>query len=216
MVCMTDFTLDNFGDIINALHVAVYVHKQHGNFEKILKKEPYFHMGATIIDAILQAGMNYKNVVYPRVLNLLKSYPEYKTTCDFLILMQTIPIARLISWKNEDKLSRINELAWFLHNQKIETEQELACWLDEENNIKKLFSIRGIGPKTVDYLKILSGCPAIAIDRHLFKFLEIMGIQTKSYDYASSIFISTAAYLDISMYELDRKIWLYMSKKSYL
>ena len=34
------------------------------DFEPVTQRTPYFHMGATIVDAILQAGLNYNNVVY--------------------------------------------------------------------------------------------------------------------------------------------------------
>ena len=40
-------------------------------YEYIAQKTPYYNMGATLTDAVLQAGMNYKNVVYPRVYNIL-------------------------------------------------------------------------------------------------------------------------------------------------
>lgn len=41
------------------------------------------NMGATIIDGILQAGLNYKNVVKPRVDKFKNEYRNVKTTSEF-------------------------------------------------------------------------------------------------------------------------------------
>jgi thermostable 8-oxoguanine DNA glycosylase len=98
------------------------------------------------------------------------------------------------------------------YNNKIEDEDNLAIWLNQEKNIDCLFKYKGIGLKTIDYLKLLSGNQAIAIDRHLFKFLEKSGITVQSYYEASQIYNKTADILGLSKYELDKKIWSYMSK----
>ena len=180
-------------------------------FEDITQRTPYYHMGATITDSVLQAGLNYNHVVYPRVLSLLKEYPDYKTTCDFLILMQIIPLTDLISWKNKKKLERIENLSYFFYNQKIENEDQLALWLNSNDNLPMLSKLEGVGPKTIDYLKMLSGNQSIAVDRHLFKFLELAGITKKTYQEAHSIYCKAAEILNITQYELDKKIWLYMS-----
>ena len=172
----------------------------------------FYSIGATITDSILQAGLNYQHVVYPRILKLLTEFPDYKTTCDFIILMQTIPLKKLINWKNEEKLKRIQNLSWFLYNNGIENEEQLAAWLNTCENIEQLRQINGIGPKTIDYLKMLSGIQAIAIDRHLFSFLELAGILSHTYGEASLIYSKASDLLGISKYELDRKVWLYMSK----
>lgn len=181
-------------------------------FEPITQRTPYYHMGATITDSILQAGLNYCYVVYPRVLKLLTKFSDYRTTCDFIILMQVVPLMELVNWKNEKKLQCISDLSWVLFNNDIENENQLASWLDTDKNIDQLRKINGVGPKTVDYLKMLSGNQAIAIDRHLFAFLELAGIFNRTYSEASLIYNQASELLGMSKYELDRKVWLYMSK----
>lgn len=183
-------------------------------FEPVTQRTPYYHMGATITDSILQAGLNYRHVVYPRVLRLLKEFSDYKTTCDFIILMQTIPLSELVDWNNPKKLQLIQHISWLFFNNNIENETQLAAWLTKSKNEQKLIEINGIGPKTIDYLKMLTGNQAIAIDRHLFSFLRLAGIFTNSYQEANAIYRGTAELLRMSEYELDRKIWLYMSETS--
>lgn len=199
----------------DAYKLVSFIKSNNHSFKQVKKRELYCHMGATITDSILQAGLNYKHVVYPRVLELFTKYKDFRTTCDFIILMQTIPLTKLINWKNEQKLLRIVDLTWFFYNNKIENENQLSLWLNNSENVQKINKIKGIGSKTVDYLKMLSGCEAIPIDRHLFKFLEFAGVKYNSYDKASMIYSKTADILGISKYELDRKIWLYMSNNQY-
>ena len=114
-------------------------------------------MAATLIDSVLQAGMNYKSVVYPRVYNILSKYSDYRTTCDFIILFQTIPIEEIIQWKNKRKQDTICELTWYLYKCNVNTEDDLAKWILDDQNAESLLEISGVGRKTIDYMKLLSG-----------------------------------------------------------
>ena len=182
-------------------------------YETIIPKKPYYNMGATITDAILQAGMNYGTVVYPRIFNILTKYKNFVTTCDFIILFQTIPIEEIIQWKNIKKQNTICELTWYLYNKQINNEDDLAKWLSNANNAELLLQIHGIGYKTIDYLKLLSGLQAIPIDRHMFQFLEIAGVTTSNYHDASLILSKTAEILNIGESVLDKTIWNYMVER---
>lgn len=196
----------------NVIKLVNHILSTMNDFDDVTQRTPYYHMGATITDAVLQAGLNYRNVVYPRVARLLTNFGDYKTTCDFIILFKTIPLNDLISWNNQQKLNTITELSWFLFNSQIENENELAIWMNSDENIRRLTEIKGIGPKTIDYLKMLSGKPAIPIDRHLFKFLELAGVIFKTYEEANALYCKAAEKLNIQLYDLDKKIWLYMKK----
>lgn len=199
--------------LIKAQVLAEYIESMH--FAPVTQRTPYFHMGATITDSVLQAGLNYRCVVYPRVLKLLTRFPNYRTTCDFLILMQTIPLPELIEWSNKRKLELIANISWLLFDNGVETEPELAIWLNSGKNISQLEKLKGIGPKTIDYLSMLSGNQAIAIDRHLFAFLRLAGIITNSYSEASVLYQKAADLLSLSAFELDRQVWRYMSDNSF-
>lgn len=173
----------------------------------------YNHMGATIVDSILQAGMKYDTIVASRINLLLHRCPDFKTTSDFLELMRFVPIESLINWHNQVKISRIKSLTWFLFCREIENEIQLKDWLVYEQNRNELIKIKGIGPKTVDYLFSLCGGDAIPIDRHLLNYLNSAGIVTKSYSLANHLYSMAADELNITKQDLDKKIWLYMSRK---
>jgi endonuclease III len=128
--------------------------------------------------------------------------------------MKVVPLTELINWEKGQKLKRIQDLSWFLFNDGIENEDQLAAWLNVNENIDRLGQINGIGPKTIDYLRMLSGNQAIAIDRHLFGFLKLAGIPNRTYEEANLIYSKASEMLGMSKYEMDRKVWLYMSKAS--
>lgn len=181
-------------------------------FDDVLPQMPYYHMGATITDSILQAGLNYRYVVFPRVQKLICRFRDYNTTRDFIILMHAFSLGELINWRDECKLTRIRDLSYMFYENGIENENQLAIWMDESNNIIQLRKISGIGPKTVDYLRMLSGTQAIAVDRHMFRFLELKGIHNISYTEANQIYKKACVLLGISQYEIDKKIWQFMSR----
>lgn len=195
-----------------AQKLAVFIESMH--FEPVIERNIYHHMGATITDSILQAGLNYRHVVWPRVLHLLRDFSDYTTTCDFLILMRIIPLPDLINWHNQRKLDLIEHISWLFYENSIETETDLSNWLNKKRNEKLLLDIKGIGLKTVDYLKLLSGSQAVAIDRHLFNFLKLADIVIDTYEEASEIYCETAKLLCIGEYELDKKVWNYMSSRT--
>jgi len=172
----------------------------------------YDHMGATITDAILQAGLKYETVVRPRA-EKIKQFLEAKTTSGFFNLIQKEGLSKLINWVNPEKLSRIENIVQFFIKEKIETEIDLKEWLLVEENLVKLKSLRGVGDKTVDYFKILVGFSGSAIDRHLLKFLHHAGIDVRDYNRAKTIIDGAADALSIDRRRFDYSIWKYMSDK---
>jgi endonuclease III len=77
----------------------------------------------------------------------------------------------------------------------------------------RLLRVRGIGPKTVDYFKILWGeQDATAIDTHLLRFLERAGVHENGYEQAHHVIAAAAPLLGVSAARLDHSIWTYMSK----
>lgn len=58
--------------------LANYAQKQGLAVDEQMLRPTYDHMGAILADSVLQAGMNYANVVKPRVDAILLSYAEKK------------------------------------------------------------------------------------------------------------------------------------------
>jgi endonuclease III len=183
------------------------------DFSWVEPEIPYYHMGATIADAILQSGLNYKTVVEPRVRAILRKYPEAKTTSNFLELLNRIDPKLVLNWKDSEKPNRILQVVHLLIEEGIETENQLKVWLEKETNIAKLDSVRGIGNKTIDYFRILSGTSTSAIDRHLLNFLNKASINVNDYREAKEVIDRTADLVRKDWSLLDHSIWNYMSRR---
>lgn len=175
---------------------------------------PYNHMGATIADAILQAGTRWETVVAPRI-DKLMDIPKAKTTSGFLDVCQTIGLKTLLKWNGDEKPNRILRVTQLFVNEGIETESDLKEWLQNDNHIKRLKAERGIGDKTIDYFKMLSGIQTSAVDRHLIKFINRAGISVDAdrYDYIRELINKTADEMNIAKTVLDYSIWRYMSSE---
>lgn len=184
---------------------------------------PYRHMGATITDGVLQAGLRYETVVWPRVQHVM-AIPEAATSTGFLAALRGRGGEEVVRWTHPEKLGRMYAVSELFIAEGIETEDDLHSWLclgssDSAQarrcaaNAARLLAVHGIGPKTVDYFKILCGeQDTAAIDLHLTAFLERAGVRVTSYEQAREVIREAAAELGVPAAQLDHSIWTHMSK----
>ncbi|KAA3664693.1 MAG: hypothetical protein DWQ04_04390 [Chloroflexi bacterium] len=171
----------------------------------------YDHMGAIICDAGLQAGIKYETVVWPRVKHVLETFPEAKTTSAFQRVLMIVGATNLLTWRLDRKINTIVDLTQLFVSEGLETAVSLQTWLQESKNIERLKKIKGIGPKTADYFKILVGLPTSAIDIHLRRFIEQAGVVVTRYEAAQDVIRETAVLLKTDERTLDYSIWKYMA-----
>jgi hypothetical protein len=181
------------------------------DFPKDTAMERWGHMGAMLTDAVLQAGIGYEAVVLPRAKQIWTNYPEAATTSAFARLIKERGAGLLLNWKGEKKLATLEELVKVLLENGVETEDELRSWLEQPANVERLKQIKGLKDKTADYLQILVGMHTVAVDRHLFQFLENAGVPKKTYHEAHQLIREAATLLGIDSSALDNNIWRYMS-----
>ena len=75
----------------------------------------YDHMGALIVDSVLQAGINYKTVVVPRVERVLTAYPEdAKTTSGFERVLMLEGATNLLDWSLDRKMNTLVDVTRFV------------------------------------------------------------------------------------------------------
>ncbi|MFW6239733.1 MAG: hypothetical protein ACOC98_03825 [Thermodesulfobacteriota bacterium] len=173
----------------------------------------YNHIGATVADAILQSNNNYKRNVKPRIDRILNRYPNASTTSSVVNLLHLVQATEFLGWKGADRADRFVEVLNLFAAEGIEDEKDLRDWLSLESNLPKLRNIRGIGPKTLDYFKILVGFSTSAIDRHLLQFLKMAGIDSCGYVDAQSIINAAADNLGVDRAHFDHSIWQFMSRR---
>lgn len=192
--------------------VAVYI-RTHPTFVIVDSMERYHHMGATLADAVLQRGIDYKSVVEPRIKRLLAEYPEATTTSAFAHVVREHGAAQVLNWSEGQKPETLVALINLLLEHGVETEDDLRAWLEHAENLVRLQGINGIKDKTADYLQILVGIQTVAVDMHLFGFLAEAGVPTSDYAEAHKILRETATLLGVEAAKLDHSIWRYRSER---
>ena len=172
----------------------------------------YGHIGATLTDAVLQAGVRYQTVVKPRVLKVLANYPAATTVSAFLEVLQTEGTYTVLNWRHPEKPKRLHDITIHFASCYIDTEYQMRFWLLDSTNCHSLLKIRGVGPKTIDYLRQLVGAQSVAVDRHIQAFVRYAGVNSKEYDKIKLSVEYAADLLDVPRSNLDHSIWLYMTK----
>lgn len=188
-----------------------HIHELDGFHYNTEISSTYGHMGAIICDAILQAGMNYQTVVAPRVNRILIQFPTHTRTSEFISLLDMYGTYEILQWRHHEKPRRVRMLAEHFWSNDVEEENDLVEWLLDSGNCETLIDLRGIGPKTIDYLKMLVNIPTIAVDRHIKNFVSHAGIPQTSYEDIRLIVSISAEILDVPHRTLDHAIWEYMA-----
>jgi len=85
-----------------ATRVAAYV-RASADFEMVEDLAlPYNHMGATVTDAVLQAGLRYETVVWPRVQHVMEAFPEAATTSGFPAVLRERGGEEVVHWTHPE------------------------------------------------------------------------------------------------------------------
>ena len=136
----------------NALRLKEYIDTI-DNFDFIEPEVcPYRdHIGALFTDAILQAGVNYRSVVRPRVESVLMRFPEADTVTAFSKVLNRYGVREVLHWNNTAKIHRMEDLVSFCSFHSIDTAEDLTYFLNSELGEEQLKEINGIGNKTCEY-----------------------------------------------------------------
>lgn len=106
----------------------------------------YHHMGATITDAILQAGINYETTVHPRALHIKRQYPQASTTRNFVQLLRDETPEVVLKFRGK-KPKLVLEVAILFDAENVQTERDLNVWLQDVAHVRRLKGQKGIGNK---------------------------------------------------------------------
>jgi hypothetical protein len=174
----------------------------------------FSHLGAALADAILQAGMNYRNVVKARVERIIRSYPETALLLGTVAVVQRGSVSEFLMWNHPVKIERFINLVRVLEHYDVQDTSTLREWLQRDECRRVLLQVVGIGPKTVDYLSGLVGIDCAAVDRHVKVFASQAGVYVTDYDKLKTLVSYAADLLGISRRDFDTWIWNLVSTKS--
>lgn len=165
------------------------------------------HMGAVLADAVLQAGVSYSSVVLPRVSRILREFQDLDRVSALREVVSQQRTGAFLNWDHGEKIRRFNSLVTFLHVKHVETAEQLRERLLSEGFGAELQTLRGVGPKTVDYLACLVGVDSIAVDRHVRAFARMAGVEETDYGFLRNVFCYAADLLSLSRRDFDAWIW---------
>lgn len=193
--------------LLAARLVADYARELGADTERQDVRPVYDHMGALLADSVLQAGLNYNTVVRPRVEAILAQYPSCDRTSEIVRMVGAGRAATFLNWTHLEKVGRFEALVWFMSDHSIETVSDLEERLDNPQFIALLREVRGVGPKTVDYIGCLVGLDSVAVDRHVRTFARRVGVTNDDYDFLKSVFCCAADLLLLSRRQFDAWVW---------
>lgn len=179
-----------------------------------LRKRPcLYHLGAIMADATLQSGVNYRTVVYPRVVVILDRYPEACTLQGVKAIISADRLAEFLRWQHATKLRRFLELALYFDQHHVETPDDLRSRFNQRDFRYGLLGISGIGSKTADYLGCLTGVDVVAVDRHIQSFARDSGLEINDYESLQAVFSCAADLLEFSRRDFDLWVWTMVSSR---
>ncbi|MCK5051935.1 MAG: hypothetical protein KAS53_09450 [Candidatus Cloacimonetes bacterium] len=202
---MSEYCIDDFNKLRDFINFFEF------DLSSSSKISQTLNICAVLAEVVLQSGMNYNNVVRPRIVRILKNYPDLNTIDKMNNVLDFNKVQEILIWKGKIRIKRFLKLVFFLNEQRINSTDELKLWLSLTSNQNQLLELEGIGPKSLDYLKLLVGISTIPIDRHLSNFAEMSGVSTKKYDYLSNLYKQVCKYLKVEYHILDSAIWNFMN-----
>ena len=167
----------------------------------------YTHMGAILADTALQAGLSYSTVVRPRIDRLLSIFPAADSITGVRRELSETSAAVFLNWTHPEKLQRFVKLVDACSSASVDTLSDFQEWVVTRIAATALRSIHGIGPKSVDYLRMLAGHSAIPMDRHLFKFIAFAGVRTNDYHVAQRAFTDGCVLAGLDPAYAERELW---------
>lgn len=198
---------DPFDVLISARRVANLASLEGVSAGAGVVRPRYDHLGAILADSVLQAGLNYRTVVRPRVVHILTSYPEAATANGLLSVVDAGMTSEFLRWDHIVKVHRFERLARFICANNISNSVELRARLRDDLFGQDLQELNGVGPKTVDYMACLVGIETIAVDRHIRNFAQRVGVENTEYGYLKRVFCMAADLLAVSRREFDAWVW---------
>jgi len=172
----------------------------------------YDHLGAVLADSVLQAGLNYRSVVRPRVARILVEFSQADSTDALLAIVESGEVGAFLDWQHPTKISRFERLVFSVHESGVKDADDLKHRLADDHFCDALQSLNGIGPKTVDYMACLVGIESVAVDRHIRSYAKRAGVETTDYQHLKRVFCIAADLLAVSRRAFDAWIWRRESK----
>ncbi|MGW5300708.1 hypothetical protein ACWEQV_20915 [Rhodococcus aetherivorans] len=198
--------------------VVAFVHE--AGLELNEDERKWDHMGALIVDAALQPRTRYKATVWPRARRIRDEWPDARTTTGLRARLESVDLPTYLAWRRTSpKITKIYDLAAVMGDLGVDTVDDLAeRFRDpalERATRQALRRVNHVGPKTLDYLAILTGSNNhVAVDQHIATFVRNAGVRAHAYEEIGGIMRTAADVLGCSPGALDAAIWNHLSTRN--
>ncbi|MFF3014078.1 hypothetical protein [Streptomyces sp. NPDC057939] len=169
------------------------------------------HMGAVICDASFHARRKYRSTVRPRLLRLQEWWPDATTVRGFRARLATEDLAVAMDFNSPRRVATARAITDLLSVRGVDTREDLHAWLDHRTNRAALRTVKGVGPKTVDYIGNLVGRSQVAVDVHLRTFAANAGVPGLPYEQLRAAYEEAAALLGHEPGGMEHAVWRFTS-----
>lgn len=178
-----------------------------------------------VIHSVIQQGLTYETIVYPRLVGFKENRPDVKSVRQLADLMAsyTTPLEFLteeVNLKNKLKAGAIDGIVKYLcdlieASPTVPEEETLKQWAitAEPDDYKKL-NIKGVKIATFQWLRMLFGADTSKPDVHIMNFISDTIAQELSEDACVRLIEGVASHLGVSERKVDGAIWNFMSSRS--
>ncbi|MFJ5634902.1 hypothetical protein ACIQF5_19975 [Streptomyces goshikiensis] len=170
------------------------------------------HMGAVICDASFQARRKYESTVRPRIERLQEAWPDAATVRGFRDRIAAEDLAVAMDFNSPRRVATAHGIADLLAANGVDTREDLHAWLDDRSHRGDLRAVKGVGPKTVDYIGNLVGRSQVAVDVHLRAFAADAGVSGLKYEQLRAAYEAAAAVLGQEPGGLEHAVWRFTSR----
>ncbi|MEV4968341.1 hypothetical protein ACFWZK_25100 [[Kitasatospora] papulosa] len=117
-----------------------------------------------------------------------------------------------MKFNHAQKVATAHAITDLLAADGVDTRENLHAWLDRQTNRAALRTVKGVGPKSVDYIGNLVGRSHVAVDVHLRAFAVDAGVPDLPYDQLRAVYEEAAALLGLDKGRLELAVWRHKSK----
>ncbi|MFI8965341.1 hypothetical protein ACIGO8_24885 [Streptomyces sp. NPDC053493] len=171
-------------------------------------------MGAVICDVSFQARRKYESTIRPRLVQLQSAWPDAVTVRGFQARLATEDLGVAMRFNSPGRVATAHALTSLLAARGVDTRDELHEWLDHTDNRAALRRVKGMGPKSVDYIGNLVGRSQVAVDVHLRAFAAAAGVPGLPYEKLRAVYEETAACLGHEPGGLEHAVWRFQSRRA--
>ncbi|MFJ7071233.1 hypothetical protein [Streptomyces sp. NPDC098781] len=169
------------------------------------------HMGAVICDASFHARRKYRSTLLPRLERLQEAWPDAATVRGFRARIVGEDLAVAMDFNAPRRVATAHGITDVLAANSIDTRAQLHAWLDHQAGRTALRTVKGVGPKTVDYIGILVGRSQVAVDVHLRAFAAEAGASGLSYAQLKAAYEEAAVLLGHEPGGFEHAVWRHKS-----